>query len=125
MFRIEDNVIYITKGDSATIHVKLRDMSGAEYKMREGDKLKLSVAEFPHKLSSVRIYITSDTNDIELKPNDTKSLGVGQYSADIQLSTADGRIFTIFPDYSDDPGKLKDEKKSWKNFWVTPEVTQI
>ena len=120
MFRIEDDVIYLTRGDDASIEVDLRTGDG-EYEMEFGDTLTLTVRNTTGDEGELIFRVESDTNTIVITHADTKEASVGQYSADIQLTTVDGHVFTVFPSNME-TGQLKSDK-NWKNFWLTPEVT--
>lgn len=93
MIKIKNNVITITKGDSASIKVTLRTEDGEEYVMHEGDKLIMTVRK---KFESpVLIQIESATNIIDLFPKDTKCLEKGPCVYDIELQTSAGDVFTV------------------------------
>lgn len=57
---------------------------------------------------------------IPIAPEDTREAEVGQYSADIQLTTADGEVHTVYPRLE---GKARYRKRNFKNFVIMPEVT--
>lgn len=90
----EDNVIYLTRGDTAylTLAITFQDES---YEMQEGDKLILSVKK---KVSDTdyAFQIASDSLTIPVYPQDTKELDYGKYFYDIELDTAKGEVFTLF-----------------------------
>ena len=121
MFKIDSDIVYLTRGDSAVMSVTLTDDSGAAYTMQDGDTLTLTVRETPSADADIVIQVVSATTDITISPEDTEDAEVGQYSADVQLTTSDGHIYTVWPPF--DTGKLKSEK-NWKNWWITPEVTR-
>lgn len=123
MFRVEDDVIEITRGDHRTLEVMIYDNQNELYEMQEGDLLTLTVRELPEDASPVLVQVHSITNIIVFDSSDTTNVEPGQYSADIELVTADGKPFTVFshvPENKRDKGKIK----NWKNFIILPEVTR-
>lgn len=93
MFDIKDKIIFITKGDSATINVQLKNQDGTDYVMANGDTITLTVRK---KIdATVLLTATSSTNTINLTPTQTKLLEVGMCFYDIQLTTGANEIFTV------------------------------
>lgn len=121
MFQLKDGIIYLTRGDSASLSVSLTDQSGTAYTMQTGDTLTLTVRAMPNDESEVVLHKVSTSSTITIDHDDTKDEDIGQYSADIQLTLTDGHVFTVWPVL--DEKKMKTDKSSWKNFWLTPEVT--
>ena len=117
MFKIEDDFIYLTRGDTAYITLELED----EDKFFVGDIVALSVKR---NLTSESIYALhkekivdeeSNTLVIKIKPEDTNDMSYGLYYYDIQLTRTNGDVFTIItPD--------KDDLRA--NFKLLKEVTQ-
>lgn len=93
MLEIKNDVIKITKGDTAAIRVELTHVNGTSYEMQEGDKLTLTVRKKPS--SGIMLSAESSTNVIEMTANMTKLLEVGACCYDIQLETASGEIYTV------------------------------
>lgn len=122
-FYIESDVIYLTKGDDAVLEVSnITTDGGVEYALQEADVLTLTVRALPSAESPVLIQIDSlpGSNRIVLRHEDTSDLEVGRYSADVQLTTADGKRYTIWPSVS---GSGRYVAKNFKNFVIMPEVT--
>lgn len=121
MLFIEENVIYLTRGDDGVLPVELSTGSG-EYTMGEADVLTLTVREIPDSDSPVLICIHSNPGSNRLVFNSADSANVmpGEYSADIQITDGSGRDYTVWPELE---GKLRYSGKNFKNFVVMPEVT--
>lgn len=134
MFKIEDGVCYLTRGDDASINVTLATASGTAYRMMTGDTVTMTVSAGTGKNDSVLFTSTYEAESdqaenptstvvtLPISHDDTKDASYGGYACDIQLTTADGSVFTIFPDQDD--RMMKNDRNAWKNFWVIPEVTQ-
>ena len=97
MFKINQktNKISITKGDNASIKVKVYDSNGVEREIFEDDVITLTVKKTAD--STAVLTKTSDKGVINLVPTDTKSLASGTYVYDIQLTTFSGNIYTVIP----------------------------
>lgn len=93
MFEIKNNVIKITRGDSASLHVELMKPDGLEYVMSEGDTLTMTVRKVIG--SAVLMQIVSETNEIYISPADSKKLSVGSCVYDIELKVLAGDVFTV------------------------------
>lgn len=122
MFKIEDGAIYITRGDDAVLEINATDQNGEAYAMQEGDVLTLTVRELPSRNSVILLEIPGapGSNRIPIRHEDTADAEVGRYSADVQLTTADGRRQTIWPELT---GSAQYKEKAFRNFIIMPEVT--
>lgn len=80
MYKVEDNKIYLTRGDSADFELTLDG-----YEAQEGDVLTFSVK----KNCQDKVALITKTLDAELKfsiePSDTEDLQFGDYWYDVQL----------------------------------------
>ena len=122
-FYIESDVIYLTKGDDAVLEIEsIAAQDGSEYALQDTDVLTLTVRALPSAQSPVLIQIDAlpGSNRIVFSSDDTAELDVGRYSADVQLTTAEGRRYTIWPTIA---GSGRYVAKSFKNFIIMPEVT--
>ena len=122
MLIIENDVIAITKGDDGAVNVPLT-ANGKDYEMAEGDILTLTVRKLPEEGSPVLITSNSlpGSRRIVIDKGATKALEPGKYSVDIQLTTASGRVHTVWPKLK---GSARYKVKNWGNFIITPEVTR-
>ena len=122
-FFVENDVIYITKGDDAVLEVSsITADDGGEYELQAADVLTLTVRALPSAQSPVLIQIDAlpGSERIVIRHEDTAELTVGRYSADVQLTTAEGRRHTIWPVIA---GSGRYVVKSFNNFIIMPEVT--
>lgn len=120
MLLIEDDVIYLTRGDDAEFDIDIQDEDGNAYEMRDGDRLILTVRALPSAESDVVFQVESDSNRITIAHADTAEAQVGGYSADIELRSG-GLIRTIWPKPE---GSMRYVVTNFKNFIIMPEVTQ-
>lgn len=95
MFETFNNIIRITKGDTATLEVALKYTDGTPYTMKATDKLTLTVRKKPGHPEVIFAIVTTGNNIIELPHSETTKLPVGTCCYDVQLDTADGGVFTV------------------------------
>lgn len=114
--------INLTRGDDAVIEVPLQNIDEEEYVLGEDEYLIFDVRAVPREDSELLIHITSipGSSRIVFTHEDTASLEPGQYSAEIQLMTSDGKRITVWPKPT---GKFKfKDTANRKNFILMPEV---
>lgn len=122
MFCIENDVIYITRGDDAAIDVAayLDEEQSEEYELQDGDKFIFSVRKIASAGSELVFAVESTTGRIFFSHEDTADKEIGKYSADIQLVTSNGDRHTIWPKFE----VTKPSKEfNYKNFCIMSEVT--
>ena len=122
-FYIESDVIYLTKVDDAVLEISsIATDGGEEYALQETDVLTLTVRALPSAQSPALIQIDAlpGSNRIVFNHDDTAELDVGRYSADVQLTTAEGKRYTVWPTIT---GSGRYVVKNLNNFVIMPEVT--
>lgn len=123
-FFVENDAVYLTKGDDAVLEVRsIVTEAGDEYTLREGDVLTLTVRALPRYESPVLIQIDGlpGSKRIVIRHADTQDVAVGRYSADVQLTTAEGTRHTIWPTPEGSGRYIA--AKAFNNFVIMPEVT--
>ena len=114
--------INLTRGDDAVIEVPLQNIDEEEYILGEDEYLIFDVRAVPREDSELLIHVTSNpgSNRIVFTHEDTVNLEPGQYSAEIQMMTSDGKRVTVWPKPT---GKFKiKDTANRKNFILMPEV---
>ena len=122
MLQVENNIIFLTKGDEGVLPVDVTIHDGTAYEMGESDFLTLSVRRLPAKDSPLLMQAKSNhgSNHIIIPAEATADMEPGKYSADIQLTDASGRPYTVWPNKTEvEPNG----NRSFNNFYLTPEVT--
>ena len=89
VFKIEDNIIYLTRGDTAYIDLKIDG-----YKLKENDFIIFTVKK---DLDDEPLIEKQFTDTFILYPEDTSFLEYGKYYFDCELRTALGEVFTVVP----------------------------
>lgn len=115
---LEDNVIVIHRGDSATLNVTLKNSDNTTYSMQTGDVLTLTVKAEPTHESPELLQSESASTAIYLSAEAMDAIPAGQYSYDVQLTKANGDVITVIPELREN-GSVK----NYKNFIVDAEVT--
>lgn len=93
---LNDGTIQLTRGDTARITVSItNEIDNTEYVMKEKDILVLSVKKTINDEKHVFQKMVRGVNTFHIEPMDTAHKKFGQYKYDVQLTTADGDVFTV------------------------------
>ena len=112
MLKIVNDIVKLTKGDSAMFNVAIAFADGTPYELQPGDRLKMTVRR--RIGSKVLLESESTTNTITLTHDMTSKLVPGNCVYDIELKTSAGEVYTVIG--------LTD--KSAYNMYVIGEVTE-
>lgn len=113
---IEDNKIFLTRGDTFEATISIYRKNGTPYVPQEGDTVTFAIKEakmtpgnqnFVNKDPLVFKTIPISTMLLSITPNDTKDLKFGNYKYDIELVMSSGKVYTFIDD---------------EDFILTPEV---
>lgn len=100
---IDGNKIKLTRGDTLRLKVDVQ-IDGEPYVPVTGDSVRFALkhpalnaakTEYLDTTPLIKKDIPIDTMVLELKPEDTKSLGFGKYVYDVQITFADGTVDTF------------------------------
>lgn len=86
--------IQITRGDNACMQIDIRHQDGSPYERVDGDQLVFTVKK-SYKSDYEYLEKSIDGLALILKPEDTKEMDYGSYWYDVELTTADGAVFTV------------------------------
>jgi len=99
MLHIDSNYnISLTRGDTGLFHLVLVDKDGSEYVPAEGSKLRFAMStKYYSSREEVVILkdIPIDTMELEIRPEDTKTLKPTTYKYDIELTDEVGHVSTV------------------------------
>lgn len=91
-----NGTVQLTRGDSAEFIVTIINKDNdEEFEIREGDKLTFSVKRSVKTNEYALQKTVTGTNVIPIDPADTTSLEFSKYTYDVQLTTAEGKVFTV------------------------------
>ena len=97
MLKITTDKVYLTRGDNADILVKIYDEDKTEYELQPGDTLTFTLK---NNCETTTVLIQKDCSSdsmIHLTPSDTNGLKYGIYNFDVQLTLANGKVYTVIP----------------------------
>lgn len=120
MLIIEDERIFLTRGDSAVLSFALETHDGEPYNMAQDDELTFTVRRAPG-IGPALLLIASapGSGRIVIHPGDTVGLDIGAYSCEAVLRTRNGEVYTVFPK---NEGIYRLCALNTKNFNIMPEV---
>lgn len=98
MLKISDTKIYLTRGDSAYITLKIVDQEGDRYELQEGDVVRCQVRDKANDgqlLFEGQIDIVRNDLIWHIRPEDTAGAEVKSYVWDAQIQLSNGDIFTF------------------------------
>lgn len=91
-----DGSISLTRGDTARLSVAIyNSLTESDYDMQPDDTLTLTVKKSVRADEIGFQKVSHGANSFKIDPADTKTLSFGKYVYDVQLSTANGEIYTI------------------------------
>ena len=113
MFTIKDNIIKLTRGDTALFEIAITNSEGEPYELQEGDVVDFTVKNFA---IGEQPLIQKRGTTVQLQWSDTTELPFGNYLFDVQVTFANGDRDTIIaPEQGEDGVMIP-------NFILTKEV---
>lgn len=97
MLVITSDKVALTRGDSADLTVVIKDLAGNTYELQTGDVLTFTMKR---NCETTTVLITKNCSSdsmIHLTPSDTNGLPYGIYTFDVQLTLANGKVYTVIP----------------------------
>lgn len=90
--------IGLTRGDTARLTVSIKnDLNNEPYEIKETDTIILSVKKSVTSSEYAFQKRISGSNVFYFEPQDTAGLSFGKYKYDVQLTTAEGEVYTVIP----------------------------
>lgn len=95
----KDNTIHLTRGDTArlTIGRAVNVITGKDYVFTAEDELTLTVKKTVMDTSPAVQIRAPGGEALHIRPENTKTLAFGKYVYDVQLTTAEGDVYTVIP----------------------------
>lgn len=103
MYKADGTTIRMTRGDTAIFQIGMT-RNGETYTPQAGDAVRFSVkrsalnayrTDFADDEPLIHIDIPTDTMVLRINPADTKALGFGEYTYDIEITFANGDVDTF------------------------------
>lgn len=96
MFKIKNNKISMTRGDTLKCKIVVTGPDGQEYIPQEGDKILFAVKKTSSdKECLFTVDVPYDTCLLHIKPEDTKDLEFGTYKYDMSITLSNGDVHTF------------------------------
>ena len=97
MFRIEsDGTIKITRGDTARLTVNItNEQDGSDYSIESSDVITFTVKKYCSDKNLAFQKIVTGSGAIHIEPNDTAQMRFDTYKYDVQLTKANGDVYTV------------------------------
>ena len=96
--KIKKSVIFLTRGDSLWAQLELYDKDGNPYVPDPADKIRFAFNDELNMDDPIFTkVIPNDTLLLKIDPEDTKSLEVGDYWYDIEITMSNGFVDTFIP----------------------------
>ena len=95
----KDNTIHLTRGDTARFAIGsiLNTVTKTNYTPTSEDTVTMTVKKTVLDSAPCVQIIVPGGEVLHIKPEDTKEMAFGKYVYDVQLTTADGDVYTIIP----------------------------
>lgn len=121
MIYVENDVIFLTRGDDGELSVSLETYDGNDFHLADDEYLIFGVREQPLESSELLLEIQTEPGStyIPFTHADTVDIPVGYYSAEIQWMTSDGQRVTIWPLLK---GSKRISTENRRNFCLMTEV---
>lgn len=100
MFKVdEDNTIHLTRGDTARFSIGriVNTVTNTNYTPTAEDTVTMTVKKTVLQADPCVQIIVPGGEVLHIKPEDTKAMAFGKYVYDVQLTMADGDVYTIIP----------------------------
>lgn len=91
------NRITLTKGDSATLKLKLYDAQNKVVPLSEADRAVLTIKKDIDSEAAVLQMVIVEGQQFDFTPADTAGLPCGKYCYDVQVTLSDENVYTVIP----------------------------
>ena len=95
----KDNTIHLTRGDTARFSIgQIKNtITNTNYTPTEDDTVTMTIKKTVLQADPCVQIIVPGGEVLHIKPEDTKAMTFGKYVYDIQITMADGDVYTIIP----------------------------
>ena len=95
----KDNTIQLTRGDTARYSIGqiVKTITNTNYTPTADDTVTMTIKKTALQADPFVQLIVPGGEVFHIKPEDTKEMAFGKYVYDVQLTTADGDVYTIIP----------------------------
>ena len=95
----KDNTIHLTRGDTARFSIGriVNTVTNTNYTPTAEDTVTMTIKKTTLDAAPCVQIIVPGGEVFHIKPEDTKEMAFGKYVYDVQLTMADGDVYTIIP----------------------------
>ena len=95
----KDNTIHLTRGDTARFSIGqiVNTITNTNYTPTAEDTVTMTIKKTVLQADPCVQLIVPGGEVLHIKPEDTKAMAFGKYVYDIQITMADGDVYTIIP----------------------------
>ena len=95
----KDNTIHLTRGDTARFSIgQIKNtITNTNYTPTADDTVTMTIKKTTLDAAPCVQIIVPGGEVLHIKPEDTKAMAFGKYVYDIQITMADGDVYTIVP----------------------------
>ena len=95
----KDNTIHLTRGDTARFSIGqiVNTITNTNYTPTAEDTVTMTIKKTVMQADPFVQIIVPGGEVLHIKPEDTKAMAFGKYVYDIQITMADGDVYTIIP----------------------------
>ena len=95
----KDNTIHLTRGDTARFSIGqiVNTITNTNYTPTPEDTVTMTIKKTVLQADPLVQIIVPGGEVLHIKPEDTKAMAFGKYVYDIQITMADGDVYTIIP----------------------------
>ena len=100
VFKVDkDNTIHLTRGDTARFSIGeiVNTITNTNYTPTAEDTVTMTIKKTVMQADPCVQIIVPGGEVLHIKPEDTKAMAFGKYVYDIQITMADGDVYTIVP----------------------------
>ena len=95
MYKIDGTTITLTKGDSFYVQIALKK-NGNTYVPQEGDVIRFALKKHEYDTNAlINKVVPNDTMILHLAPADTKTIAIGKYIYDLEMTYANEDVDTF------------------------------
>lgn len=92
----EDGTIQLTRGDTARLEITITNsLTGGDYSLEPEDTLTFTIKKNVKDVTPLIQKTVKGDNIFHIKPIDTKELSFKKYLYDVQLTQANGDVYTV------------------------------
>ena len=95
----KDNTIHLTRGDTARFSLGqiVNTITNTNYTPTAEDTVTMTIKKTVMQADPFVQIIVPGGEVLHIKPEDTKAMAFGKYVYDVQITMADGDVYTIIP----------------------------